>query len=102
MSEGRRSTREIRRSLAATRGRLDEDLEELELRAEDSLSPRHLFMRHPALVTIAGAVFGVVVVRNPALVARSLSRLAGISAPWLLKALLHRASATADRGADSG
>lgn len=92
MSDGRRSTPEIRRALAATRRRLDDDLEELELRMEDSLSPRHLALRHPALVTLAGVLLGVVVVRNPALVARSLSRLVGISAPLVVKGLLQRRS----------
>jgi hypothetical protein len=93
--DGRRSTGEIRRSLATTRRRLDEDLEEIELRVEDGLSPRNLAMRHPVLVTIAGVLLGVVVVRNPALVARSVSRLVGLTAPWLVKGLLRRGSSRA-------
>ncbi len=95
MKTRRRSTREIRQSLAASRLRLDEDLEELELRMEDSLSPRHLAMRHPALVTVAGVLLGVIVVRKPVLVVRSLSRLVGMTAPWLVKGLFQRATSRA-------
>jgi hypothetical protein len=95
MSNGRRSTREIRQSLAATRRRLDADLEELELRMEDGLTPRHLAMRHPALVTVAGVILGVIVVRNPAFVARSLSRIVGMTTPWLVKGLIQRVTSRA-------
>jgi hypothetical protein len=99
MSGERRSTREIRRSLAAARERLDEDLEELELRMEDSLNPRKLATRHPLLVAVAGLLLGVLVVRRPALVGRSLSRLLGITAPFLVRAVLNRGSSGAGAGA---
>lgn len=101
MSAARRSTADIRRSLAITRHRLDEDLEELELRVEESISPRRIAMRHPVLVTMAGVIVGIVVVRNPAVVARSVSRLVGMTTPWLLKGLLQRFTSrgeTADEG----
>jgi hypothetical protein len=84
----RRSTREIRLSIADTRARLDEDLDELEQRVHDQLSPRELVMRHPAIASVAGIIVGVLVVRNPALIGRGLSRLAQWSAPFLFKALL--------------
>jgi hypothetical protein len=103
MSNGRRSTTEIRQSLAATRRRLDEDLEELELRMEDGLSPRHLALSHPALVILAGVILGVIVVRKPALVARSLTRLVGMTTPWLVKGIFNRfASRTATPTEDPG
>ena len=93
MKRTRRSTREIRRSLAETRARLNQDLEELELRIEESLSPKRFFTRHPALVTIAGVVAGVLLVRNPALFGRGLARVAQMSSPFLLKALFSRTPA---------
>lgn len=87
---GRRSTKEIRSSLAENRHRLEEDLEDLEARFEDSLSPRHLFSRHPVIVSLAGALVGVFVVRRPTLVLRSVGRLAQLGAPLVLKTLLKR------------
>lgn len=90
MKRRRRTTRQIRQSLAETRARLSEDLEELELRIEDTLSPKRFFVRHPALVTIAGVIAGVLLVRNPALIGRGVARLAQMSSPFLLKALLSR------------
>lgn len=86
----RRTTREIRQSLAETRARLDEDLEDLELRIEESLSPMRFFSRHPALATIGGVLAGALLLRNPALVGRGVARLAQMSGPFLLKALFSR------------
>ena len=89
--KGRRRTRsEIRQSLAETRAQLHQDLEELELRIQDSVSPKRFFARHPALVTIAGVIAGVLLVRNPALIGRGVARLAQMSSPFLLKALFSR------------
>ena len=90
MTNRRRSSREIRRSLHVTRKRLDRDLAELQERLEQSVSPRNILSRHPALVTMAGAVVGVLVVRNPALVVRALTRLAQASAPFVVRSLLSR------------
>lgn len=98
--DGRRSTKELKSSLGDNRRRLEEDLEELEDRFEDNLSPRHLFARHPVLVSIAGALVGALVVRRPALVARSVGRLAQLGAPLLLRTLLKRDAP--DRGASGG
>lgn len=101
-SKPRRSTRQIRASLHATRERLDEDLTELQIQAESSLSPRALIARHPALMTAAGAIIGLLVVRNPAMVGRALKRLAQASAPFLMRAVFQRGgSAIADMAAGS-
>ena len=86
----RRTTRQIRSSLHETRQRLDGDLTELQDRLEESVSPRNILSRHPAIMTAAGAVFGVLVVRNPAVVVKALTRLAQASAPFLVRALLTR------------
>jgi hypothetical protein len=96
MAGKRRTTREIRQSLARTRETLDHDLEELELRLEESFSPKRFFARHPALVSIAGIIVGVLVVRNPALVGRGIMRLAHLGSPFLLKALVSKAASPAD------
>lgn len=87
-SSHRRSTREIRQSIADNRRGIDEDLDELENRIHESLSPKELLTRHPALVSIAGVVLGVLVVRNPALITRGLTRIAQLSVPFVFKALL--------------
>jgi hypothetical protein len=85
----RRSSGEIRSSLAATRRELDEDLLDLEERMED-MRPSHMFSRHPALITALGALVGIVVVRNPAVVGRLVTRAAQIGLPFVAKALLKR------------
>lgn len=90
MTSSRRSTRQIRKSLHETRKRLDRDLCELEDRAEDSLSPKNVLSRHPVLITAAGVVVGLLVVRNPAMVGRMLTRIAQASAPFLVRAVLQR------------
>ncbi len=89
-SSRRRSTRQIRKSLHETRKRLDHNLEELEDRLAESVSPRHVLSRHPALMTAAGAVIGLLVIRNPAMIGRALTRLAQASAPFLVRAVLQK------------
>ncbi len=89
MKRSSRSSREIRSSLATTRGHLEEDLQELEERVED-MRPSHMFSKHPALVTALGALVGVVVVRNPALIGKALTRAAQFGLPLFAKALLKR------------
>ncbi len=102
MSRSRRSTRQIRKSLHETRKRLDHDLTELEEHVEESVSPRHILSRHPALMTAAGAMIGLLVVRNPAMIGRALTRLAQVSAPLLVRAFLRRGgSAVANMAAGS-
>ncbi len=86
----RRSTRQIRKSLHETRKRLEHDLEELEERVEESVRPRNVLSRHPALMTAAGAVIGLLMIRNPALIGRALTRLAQASAPFLVRAVLQK------------
>lgn len=89
MTRSSRSTREIRTSLAETRRDLEEDLLDLEERVED-MKPSHLFSRHPALITALGALVGVVVVRNPAIIGRALTRAAQLGLPFFARALLSR------------
>jgi len=90
MSGERRSVKEIRSSLWETRNRMDRDLEELDVRLHHDLSPKVIFSRHPALVGIAGAVIGFILIRNPALLTRGLVRAAQVGAPFLVKALLKK------------
>lgn len=100
VASSKRSTRQIRKSLHETRKRLDHDLSELEDRVEDSMSPRNILSRHPALMTVAGVVIGIVVVRNPAMIGRTLTRLVQASAPFLVRAALQRGgSAVAEMAA---
>jgi len=102
-SPRKRSTRQIRKSLHETRKRLDSDLTDLQDRVEDSVSPRHILSRHPALLTAAGAVIGLLVVRNPAMIARTLTRVAQVSVPFLVRAVLQRGgSAVAEMASRSG
>ena len=89
-SSRKRSTRQIRKSLHETRKRLDHDLAELQDRVEESVSPRNVLSRHPALMTAAGVVIGLLVVRNPAMIGRTLTRLAQASAPFLVRAVLQK------------
>lgn len=97
-----RSSHEIHRSLGETRRNLEADLNELEERVETSFNPRRWLARHPAIMTIAGGVVGVLVVRNPRLVASALTRMAQIGAPFLVKAFLARDGSKAEpaRAAD--
>jgi hypothetical protein len=90
MNRERRSVEEIRSSLDDTRSRLDRDLEELDFRLHNDLSPRAIFARNPALFGLAGALLGFIVIRHPALLTRSLARAAQLSAPFLAKALLKK------------
>jgi len=86
----KRSTRQIRKSLHETRKRLDHDLAAIEDRVEESVSPRNILSRHPALMTAAGAVVGLLVIRDPAMIGRALTRLAQASAPFLVRAVLQK------------
>jgi hypothetical protein len=86
----KRSRREIRESLHASRRLIDQDLGELQSRVQENLSPSRLLARHPVLVTAAGVLLGVIVFRNPAVVGRSLVRLAQMSTPLLVRSLLRR------------
>jgi hypothetical protein len=63
---------------------------ELESHVEDAVSPRTILSRHPALMTAAGAIIGLLVVRKPAMIGRALTRLAQASAPFLVRAVLQR------------
>jgi hypothetical protein len=90
MNGDRRSAQEIRSSLWENRNRLDRNLEELDTRLRHDLSPRELFLRHPALFGVAGAIVGFVLIRNPRLLTRGLLRAAQLSAPFVLKSLLKR------------
>lgn len=90
MRSTKRSTRQIRKSLHETRERLDNDLSALQDCVEETVSPSNILARHPALMTIAGAIVGLVVVRNPAIVARALTRIAQASTPLLVRALFQR------------
>ncbi len=93
MRPTKRSTRQIRKSLHDTRERLDRDLSALQGRAEESVTPSNILARHPALMTVAGAIVGLVLVRNPAIIARTLTRVAQASTPFLMRALFQRGSA---------
>ena len=92
MRSTKRSTRQIRKSLHDTRERLDRDLAALQGRAEESVSPSNILARHPAIMTIAGAIVGLVLIRNPAIVTRTLTRVAQASTPFLMRALFQRGS----------
>lgn len=99
----KRSTRQIRKSLYETRKRLDHDLLELQDRVEESVSPRSILSRHPAIMTVAGAVIGLLVVRNPAMIARTFTRLAQASVPFVVRAVLHKGgNAVAQMAARTG
>ncbi len=93
MRSTKRSTRQIRKSLHDTRERLDRDLAALQGRAEESVSPSNILARHPAFMTVAGAIVGIVLIRNPAIVTRTLTRVAQASTPFLMRALFQRGSA---------
>lgn len=54
------------------------------------MRPSHVFSKHPAIVTALGALVGVVVVRNPALIGKALTRAAQFGLPFFAKALLKR------------
>ncbi len=86
----KRSTRQIRKALHETRKRLDRNLGELEDHVDESFSPRNILSRHPALMTAAGAVIGLLVIRNPAIIGRALTRLAQASAPFLVRTVLQK------------
>lgn len=86
----KRSTRQIRKSLHETRKQLDRNLGELEDHVDESFSPRNILSRHPALMTAAGAVIGLLVIRNPAIIGRALTRLAQASAPFLVRTVLQK------------
>ena len=88
----RRTAVQIRQSMADNRARLESDLDELEERLEESFSPRLLLARHPVVTAVLGAAVGFLVFRNPALLTKSLSRLAKLSAPFVLRSLLQRES----------
>lgn len=97
---GRRTTRQIRASLHETRRRLDDDLLELQQRVETGMSPKEVLSRHPAALAIAGAVVGFVVIRNPAIVGRALTRIAQASAPVLFRTLVKRGAAAVGSESD--
>ncbi|MGH9324208.1 MAG: hypothetical protein ACRD21_06020 [Vicinamibacteria bacterium] len=87
---GGRAPSEIRASLWETQAKMDRDLSELETRLHESLSPKALLSRHPALFGIAGALLGVVLFRRPALLARGITWAARMSTPFLVRALLRK------------
>ena len=102
-SSRKRSSRQIRKSLHETRQRLDRNLVELQDHVEESVSPRNILSRHPGLMTAAGAVIGLLVIRNPAMIGRAITRIAQASAPFLVRAVLQRGgSAVAQMAARSG
>ncbi len=89
-----RSSAEIRASLERRKAELDRDIDELGGRLQESLSPRRLVTRHPAIVVVAGVVLGFVVFRRPDLVVQAASRIAKASVPLLLSGLLRRGPTT--------
>ena len=106
MRSTKRSTRQIRKSLHETRERLDRDLSALQGRAEESVSPGNILARHPALMTVAGAFVGIVLICNPAIISRTLTRIAQASTPFIMRALFQRGGSllskiTAGAGAPS-
>ena len=106
MRPAKRSTRQIRKSLHDTRERLDRDLSALQGRAEESVTPSSILARYPAVMTVAGAIVGLVLIRNPAIITRTLSRVAQASTPFIMRALFQRGSSilgkmTAGAGAPS-
>jgi hypothetical protein len=57
-------------------------------------------------MTIAGAIVGIVLIRNPAIISRTLTRIAQASTPFIMRALFQRGSSllgkiTAGGGAPS-
>jgi hypothetical protein len=91
--EPKRSAREIRASIEANRERIEEDLATLGDRLQKSVNPIRKVGRHPLLLAAAGAVVGFLVIKNPALLARSVGRLARWGAPLVLTALFRSPSA---------
>lgn len=100
-ASSRRTSREIRASLHSTRHRLDQDLSELQLRAEESSRPTRLLSRHPALVAIAGAALGWFVLRNPQTIGKTLTGLAQAGAPFVLRGILERGGGLLSRFAST-
>lgn len=93
----RRTSAEIRESLHATRKRLNRDLASLEERVEESSKPTQILSRHPALFAVAGAAIGFFVFKNPAAIGRTLTRVAQVGVPFLLKGVLERSGGTLAR-----
>jgi hypothetical protein len=84
----KRSAEEIRKSLAETRERIEEDLDDLSGRVQRTLDLRHQIIRHPLVLGLAGAAVGFLVVRRPAMVIKALGRIAKWGTPMLLSAFL--------------
>lgn len=95
MTGEKRSSEQIRASLRRTRRQLDDELNQVQQRVEDSVKPAHLLSRYPLLTAAAGVAVGIVVIRNPATVARVLSRFVQTSAPLLIRGLLQKGGAAA-------
>lgn len=76
--------------MADNRAQLEEDLIELEDRLDESFNPKRLLSRHPVMTSVAGAVVGFLVFRRPTILVKSLTRLAQLGAPFVVKALLQR------------
>ncbi len=91
--EPKRSAREIRESIEANREQIEEDLSTLGDRIQKSVNPIRQVGRHPLILAAAGAVVGFLVIKNPALLARSMGRLAKWGAPLVLTALFRSPSA---------
>lgn len=83
-----RSTSEIRESLDTARRQIEEDLETLGERLQASMNPLRQLGRHPILIAVAGAVFGFLLVKRPALLMRAAGRVARWGTPLVLSALL--------------
>jgi hypothetical protein len=94
-----RSALEIRKSIDANRDQIEEDLAELGDRLEAGVNPVRQLGRHPVVLAVAGAVVGVLVIRNPALVWRSMGRMVKWGAPLLVSTLLRSRGEIAAREA---
>ncbi len=88
--------------LRATRERLESDLDTFGERLQSSLNLRQQVVRHPALVIVAGAVVGYVLVKKPAAITRTIRRLAGWGAPLILSALLRPHPPSGNKESGSG
>lgn len=93
-----RSAPEIRRSIDANRDQIEEDLAELGDRLEAGVNPIRQVGRHPIVLAAVGAVVGVLVIRNPALVWRSMGRMVKWGGPLLVSTLLRSSQSQGARG----
>ena len=84
----KRRAEEIRNSLDETREQIEGDLDDLGDRLRQTLDLRHQILRHPLVLGLAGAAVGFLVVKRPAMVIKTLGRIAKWGAPMLLSTFL--------------